>query len=413
EVFRLYHTESVVSQTSTSSAFDYPAYDLLRNRANSFSALGAYGFLPATPGRGLGAGPIVVGYVSGTLFGVLGTTGFRGRGLVESDDSRLSGTNAVVISHELWNDAFALSDSALGARLDIDGRIYTVVGIAPMAFTGPEVTRTDVWLPLRYLGERLGSDWESTWDSQWVTIVGRLRHGVSAAAASAEVTSLFHQGYAGSDVETNKARLSVRPLTFSGGGKWTAEGSVSVLLFTLSLIVLLIAGANVASLTQARATKRRSEIAIRAALGATETDILRLFLIEGIATSVLGAAAAFGVAAATNALIRTQLLPTGGCPPAAFWPTDSSNRRGGDSLCRSHRHWTFRARWPARPDPAIAKRSGWYCPNVECSPSNQPGGPVCDLSRSSCSRRVFLTKPLVIPTNRLRRRCTHGSRYLG
>jgi predicted permease len=224
--------------------------------------------------------------VSENLFAVLGVSAVRGRTFPQ--DSTLEGSEAeAVISHELWQSRFGGSEAVVGKSVRLDGFPYTIVGVMPAGFHFPD--DTDVWQRLQWplATHNRGA--------HFMGAVARLRPGVTTEAANRELAALgdrlgreFPQTNAGwvpKAVALNDDIAGVfRPGLFA--------------LFGASGLLLLIACINVANLLLARATGRQSEIAIRSALGATRSRLLRQLLLESSLLAALGAAVGLIVALA-------------------------------------------------------------------------------------------------------------------
>jgi putative ABC transport system permease protein len=233
---------------------------------------------------------------SADLFPLLGLTPVIGRTFTAQEDGP-GGARAVLLSHGLWQRRFGGARDVVGQRVRVDDQPYTVVGVLPEgAGLAGRPRAPDLWLPLAL---DPGQDYRAT-SGRYLTAVGRLKPGVSLAAAQA-------------DLRTVAARLEAAHPQFNGG--WSANvvpltehvtGSLRrplVVLAGVVALVLLIACANVANLQLAQATVRRREIAVRAALGAGRRRMMRQFLLESLLLSLTG-----GLAGALLALWLTDGL---------------------------------------------------------------------------------------------------------
>ncbi len=219
---------------------------------------------------------------SSNLFTVLRVPLFLGRSFLPEED-RPGGAPVAILGYSLWQRRFAGSPAALGMALVLDAKRYTVVGIAPADFRlgGQEA---DVYTPMgqdtaRYMQNR---------GPHPVTVIARLRPGVTLAQAETEL-SMLGQRLAEQYPDTNKGRDFVaQPLRPDVGD---VRSTLWLLLGAVTL-VLLIACANIASLLLARAVSRQRELAMRVALGAGRSRLVRQCLTEsallGIAGGVLG-----------------------------------------------------------------------------------------------------------------------------
>jgi predicted permease len=242
--------------------------------------------------------------VTGNFFSTLQVVPEIGRA-ISAEDDRPGHEHVAIISHDLWISEFDRAPSILGRQIQLDRQPYTIVGVAPMGFGYPfrgdipfgqvEFRQTDIWLPFALTGkQKTVRDMPIDTDAA----IGRLRPGVSASTAEAELKAI-------------EARLQkLYPPQWQG---WTAKvkpvvltilGPVQNMLWLLLgavAIVLLTAVSNVANLLLARITARAHEMGIRSALGAERARIVRQLLTESLLLSCTGGL--FGVALA-YALVR-------------------------------------------------------------------------------------------------------------
>src|SRR5262249_55077674 len=139
--------------------------------------------------------PIQLANATWDLFPTLGVRPLIGRFYGSDEDHPPRGQNVAVISEELWESEFGAASSVLGARIVLGGESFTIIGVAPRGFTGPELLRADVWMPMSLLAPR--PDWPTTYQAQWLRVVARLAPGVSAARANAEATRILRASYTG------------------------------------------------------------------------------------------------------------------------------------------------------------------------------------------------------------------------
>jgi putative ABC transport system permease protein len=292
-----------------SGIFGYAPYDLLRHNTQQFSELAAYAIVPngVVMGSGPSARRITRGEATASLFPLLDVQPLFGRFFDEVDDALDSPKSVVVIGAALWRNEFGGRHDVLGESMLLDGKPYTIVGVAPPGFTGPDLGRVDVWLPESVMAPQRTNSWTTTWNSRWLQIIGRLAPGASSTAVEAETTAMFRQAAQG---QLNKtATLALRPLLFDRNGIEPMESRVSKWLLGVSAVVLLIACANMINLTLARGIRRRRELSVRAALGADRSRLIRLLVVEALTLATVGGAVGVAVAYGFGQVMRVWLLP--------------------------------------------------------------------------------------------------------
>jgi macrolide transport system ATP-binding/permease protein len=305
--------------------FDLFSYDLflhLRNSAPEFEQLAAMqaGHWSWSVRRGDSEPkPLNAELVSGNYFSMLGVGAYSGRLFSEQDDTPAA-SPAVVLSYQGWQGEFAGDPSIVGSTIFIQTKPFTVIGIASTGFFGDRVTDRppDFWLPLQTEPYVRG---ESSIlhhpDSNWLYALGRVRRGTNIPAVQAQLSGALRQWLSTRPAYTDDGGTSEIPkqhvvIVPGGGGIQTLQiqaGAGLRLLMVLSTVVLLIACANIANLLLARATTRRSDLALRMALGAGRRTVLRQIVLESIVLSCLGGIAGVGVAYAGSRTILALAFP--------------------------------------------------------------------------------------------------------
>jgi predicted permease len=259
-------------------------------------------------------------YVSGRMFDVLGVAPVRGRALTPADDT-LGGDAAVaVVSHGFWQRHFGGRDDVVGQRLTLNRVPFTVVGVTPAGFFGPEVGRTDdVMIPFAANPLINGSDRslrgaDAHW-FWWVDIMARRKPGQTLEQTTATLRRLqprlreeaLPDGPAARLADYMKAPLELAP-TATGFSelRGTFETPLTVMLAVVG-VVLLIACANIANLLLARAVARQHELSVRLALGASRWRLVRLLFAESVTIACAGAALGVVFAVWSSALLVRQL----------------------------------------------------------------------------------------------------------
>jgi putative ABC transport system permease protein len=284
--------------TSAPDFFDF------RDRARSYSALA--GVSPVWSVVLTGRGPaeeLDALYVSAAFFPMLGVNAALGRIFRPEEDLRGAGATVVMLSHAYWQRRFAGSRDVIGLSLVLDGRPYTVIGVLPKGFrwTGEpmagRLNTIDVWFPLA--ANQLTGTVRSL---RYLKLAGRLKPGVTAQQANDEARSIG-ANLTDEYPATNRGfDWDARPLESSVTGR---VRTTMLLLIGAVAFVLLMACANTANLLLARAAARQKEIAVRVALGASRSRLVRQLLIEGLIISAIGACAGIPLAIAALRFFTT------------------------------------------------------------------------------------------------------------
>jgi predicted permease len=310
----------------------YPFYRELAARQQILDGLFAVSDFPLRQAvlRGRGSFRAVKGsIVTGNYFRVLGVSARAGRVLTEDDD-RPAAPPVIVLSDAFWNREFARSPGALGQVLEINGLAGTVIGVAPPGFFGETVgTVPDLWLPMSVQPRIMPTDYLNAPNSSWLSLLGRLRPGVSARQAQAALDPLYR---ALADLTVQRPDRDHR-VQIQSASRGIAElerrfGRPLWVLIGITGLVLLMACSNLANLMLGRATARTQEIGVRLALGASRSRITRQLLSESLLLSALGTAAAL-------------VLATSGARWLVTWASSSADWRL--SLAFEWRHLAFTA----------------------------------------------------------------------
>ena len=238
--------------------------------------------------------------ISGNLFSLLGSPFTVGRPFLPGDLG--AATPTAVISHTFWTRHYSADPAVLGRAISLDGVAHEIIGVAPEGFGFPR--DTDIWVPLVHEPPRLPGS---------VDVVARLADGVTVAQAAAMVAGLSAATDQTGKVPGDRRGPDVIPLHESMVS--SKHRTMLTALLTATILVLLIACANLAGLLAAHLDSRRHEIAMRVALGARRTRIIGLLLIESVVLAVAGGALGTLVAAWGIDLFDATL----GKPEGAGW----------------------------------------------------------------------------------------------
>ncbi|MQA89657.1 MAG: FtsX-like permease family protein [Gemmatimonas sp.] len=254
--------------------------------------------------------------VSGNFFEFLRVRPALGSFFGQEDD-RVGGQPLAVISYSLWQSQFGADPGVVGRILDFGLGPYTVVGVAPQGFTGVDLRRIDVWLPMRVAGVQLMDGETDCFEGRLciaVQVLTRLASNYSESQADAQATAYLRAdraenppipGYP-ADLES---RAVLAPLQISRGPLAPEESRLALWLAGISLIVLIVACSNIANLLISRHVCERRESAIRLAIGSSRSRLVGQVLLESSILAAFGGLAALLVATWGGSIFGALLLP--------------------------------------------------------------------------------------------------------
>jgi len=242
--------------------------------------------------------------MSASAFPLLGVSPVLGRTFSEDED-RSGSSHVVVLSYRLWRRNYSADANILGKTLKLDEQPYTVIGVMPDSFRfpfdgAPLSEMADLWVPIAFHPSRLAP--ENRINEFGVGLIGRLRHGVTLIQAQKDVDGIANRfmrqyGYSGT--------LRVAPKAYPFTQHTTQKARPLLWLLALAVAcVLLVACANVANLLLARTSHRQHEMAIRSAIGASQSRVLGQCLAESVVLSFAGAS--LGVLLAEACILGLQ-----------------------------------------------------------------------------------------------------------
>jgi putative ABC transport system permease protein len=271
-----------------------------KKQADSFEQLAAFGWWDASLTSADNPERVSGFFVTADFFSVLGVQATLGR-LFHAEDEIPGQHRRTVLSHVLWQRRFGGDVSIIGRTIDIDGRPFEIIGVAPPGFDFP--MGSAIWAPFSMTPEMAAQRRE-----RYLTVIGRLAPGRSLDDANAQmavVAQRLEQEYP----EANKNR-GARVLTFVTGMQDVGLGSILLLWQGSAAFVLLIACANIANLLLARGAERQRDLAVRLALGASRARLVRQMLGESTLLAFVAIPLAMVVAFASLHAIRVS-MPAG------------------------------------------------------------------------------------------------------
>ena len=280
------------------------------------------------------ARPLRSEYVSGTYFSTLGVRAFGGRVFTPEDD-KPSAPPVAVLSHRIWQTAYASDPSVVGSTFIMEGHPVTVIGVAPPGFFGEtlESDPPDIWVPLQQEPMiNAGGSLLRQPVSAWLRMIGRLRPGASIDGMSPRLTAVLRQwlqhdsGYPANWMQDMISLLPKQVLNVVPAGAGVAVmkeeyGRSLQILLSVCGLVLLIACSNVANLLLARGVARRGQTAVRLAVGATPRQIVAQALTESVLLAIGGGIVGLLVAMAAARLLLALAFHSSNFLPISTTPS--------------------------------------------------------------------------------------------
>jgi predicted permease len=308
-----------VDSTSPETRFgriSYADYVDLRDHTKTLQALACYDFFLGGTATHPAQVPkfLLNASVSGNFFSGLGIEPALGRAFRDDEDAVAGRDLVAVISYRLWESEFGRDRSVLGREIRVNGSRFTIVGVAPEKFTGPQAfVNPDVYVPMHARQQAVPeakADYFTSRKNRSSVLLGRLKPGVSAGEAQAELRTIAH-GMAAQYPDTNRDRtVSVLDYVRARFETDPTDATLALTLLGITGLVLLIACANVANLLLGRGTARAKEIAIRMAIGGSRAALVRQLLTESLLLAAAGGVASIGLGYLGVKFLRSIPIPS-------------------------------------------------------------------------------------------------------
>jgi predicted permease len=297
-------TKTMVTQANaTKLGMSYPNFQDYERQNQVFSGLTCISGGPLTWSGGAEPKQILGLLVSANYFDVLGVRPAAGRFFFPDEDKKPGGNNVAVLSYSLWSNKFGSDTNLLGKTITLNATPYTVIGIAPLGFKGTFTLGSAelVWIPVSMYSQTLSGFFRDNFNDRRLlgtATVGRLKAGVSLSQAEASLKTIalhleseYPEDNGGRSVALT--RLADAAVGANNFGQINLAGG---LIMGIVGLVLLIACVNLANLLLAQAAHREKEIGMRAALGASQSRLLRQMLTESMVLSLLAALVGLAIA---------------------------------------------------------------------------------------------------------------------
>jgi putative ABC transport system permease protein len=328
---RLYTARTFRGKENESSWIGYRRYLDLKEGTTSFDAMTPFYSNNLAVGAGDGTKEMRVGISAADLWKMFDVKPVIGRFFTADEDVPPDGSRVAVLSYAFWQTQFGGRPSAIGTTIDIGPAKYTIIGVAPEGFNGFSPDPLVAFVPISAQASAAGmggpeNPWQSTYNMTWFESFARRKPGVTAEAATADLSRAMQLSYKkqlevnpnGTPMALAKPRALAGPVLADRGPKAGNDAKVATWLVGVAAMVLLIACANVANLLLARALKRRREIAVRIALGVSRGRLLMQLATESLLLAFLGGVAGLAIAQWGGTLMRRTLLDQTSDGPSAF-----------------------------------------------------------------------------------------------
>jgi predicted permease len=310
---------TIQQKERNSNGFSFPDFDDVRKQTtDSFSDVAAFDIGQDGLTADGKTQPILIGYVSGNFFRMMGINPLMGRFILPSEGEVAGADPVVVLSYAAWQTRFGGDPNVIGKKAAVNGTPVTIIGVAPKGFQGPSAALDfQAFVPIsmetRNLGGERPADFLTNREVRSMLIFARLKDGVTLEQAGSElkvVSQRLAQEYPKADEGAVFHVWKLGPAGPNSNPATSPLPTLAALFLGLSFLVLVLACLNVANMLLVRAAARGREMAVRAALGAARSRLIRQLLAESLLLAALGCVAGIGVGLAASRAMSSVNIGT-------------------------------------------------------------------------------------------------------